>query len=185
MPDTITVDEMRALIKEEKIKPSRLFGIDALAEDPIVKGITKEAIQTELTHRKRLSTRFEEVDEDREKEKGAWEKEKKEKDEELKKKDLEIAKIKSAALFDTKTKERKLDAKQIKFIETKRGGFEPEDPESLDKEVDKFMDSTLDEYKKTADIFGIKTETTKEEKKPGSEPADEEDEEGDASHIPD
>lgn len=180
MPETITIDEIKKLIKEEKVKPSRLFGMDILAEDPVVKGIVKEevsnAVTAEYTHRKRVGDRFDDDKED-------WEKEKKKIEDENKKLKIETAKIKAVDLFNTKMKERNLDKKQSKFIEAKRSGFEPEDAENLDKEVDKFMDGTLDEFKKTAEIFGHKTET-ETEKKGGAEAGSEE-EEGDASHIPD
>ena len=170
--ETITVDEMRTLIKEEKIKPSKLFGIDDLAEDPIVKGIAKEAIQAELTHRKRLSSRFEEVDEDREKEKTEWEKEKTEKEEEIKKLKIEGAKRDATELFSSKIKERKIDKQQEAFLKSKQGDFTPEDPENLDKEVDKFLDKNVEEYKATAKIFGHKTEEKKDEPKGGGEPGE-------------
>ncbi len=186
MPDTITVDEMKTLIKEEKIKPSRLFGMDDLAEDPVVKGIAKEAIQVELIHRKRLSSRFEEVDGDREKEKKDWEKEKKGKDDEIKQLKIKDAKRDSVDLFTTKIKERKLDKQQAAFIEKERDKFEPDDIEKLDKEVDTFMDHAVEEYKKTAKIFGVKTEKSKEgeEDETGSPPGDEGEQE-ENSLIPD
>jgi len=185
MSETITIDEMRALIKEEKIKPNRLFGIEALAEDPVVKGITKEAIQTELVHRKRLSTRFEEVDEDREKDKVGWEKEKKKLEDAIKVLKIEGTKIKAADLFSAKAKERKLDDKQIKFIEARRDNFMPEDLDNTDKEVDKFMDNALDDYKKTAEIFGQKVEIKKEKDETGGTGAGSEEDGEDTSYIPD
>ena len=172
MPDTITIDEMKNLIKEEKIKPSRLFGMDVLSEDPVIKGIVKEevdnAITAEYTHRKRVGDRF---DGDKEK----WEEDKKKLEDENKKLKIESAKVKAADLFSTKAKERKLDDKQIKFIGTKQGDFTPQDVDELEKEVDKFMDKKLEEYKDTAKIFGHKTETKTEtgtEPKGGSEPGE-------------
>lgn len=183
MPEKITRDEIKALIKEEKVLPSDWFGVEALTGDPLVRGFVDSSLK-EL--RGKLSGEYDgrkRVEKDVDKTRTELE----EKDAELKKKDLEIAKIKSGGLFASKAKERKLDKLQNQFIEAKRGGFEPEDPESLDKEVDKFMDSTLEEYKKTAELFGHKTKPAEgeEEKKPGSEPGSEEEEEGDASHIPD
>jgi|GEM_PF-2919544 len=183
MPEKITLGEIKDLIKEEKILPSDLFGVEALTGDPLVRGF----VDTSLKELKgKLSGEYEgrkRVEKDVDKTKTEME----EKDEEIKKLKIESAKTKAADLFSTKVKERNLDKKQVKFIEAKRDGFEPEDPEALDKEVDKFMDSTLDEYKKTAEIFGHKAEPTKkEELKPGAEPGSEEEEtEGDASHIPD
>lgn len=178
----ITISDVKDFIKADKAKPSDLFGLGELTDDPAVKGYVEEerkiASSGEYAHRKRTDDKF---DEERKK----WEKEKEEKDKEIKKLKTDGAKIKAVDLFNTKVKERKLDKKQSKFIETKRSDFEPEDLENLDKEVDKSMDSMLEEYKKTAEIFGHKTEEVKEDKKPGSEPGSEEEEEGDASHIPD
>lgn len=183
MPEKITLGEMKDLIKEEKILPSDLFGVESLTGDPLVRGFVDSSLKE---MRGKLSGEYDgrkRVEADTEKVKTALE----EKDAELKKKDLEIAKIKAEGLFVSKAKERKLDKLQNQFIESKRGDFDPKDPESLDKEVDKFMDSTLEEYKKTAELFGHKTKPAEgeEEKKPGSEPGSEEEEEGDASHIPD
>jgi len=176
----ITISDVKDFIKAEKVKPSDLFGLDALTDDPSVKGFVdaerKEASSGEYAHRKRTDTKF---DEEREN----WEKEKKKKDDEIKNLKTEGAKIKAADLFSTKAKERKLDDRQKKFVVAKQKDFMPEDLDNLDKEVDKFMDSKLEEYKKTAEIFGHKTEV-KEEIKGGGEPGSEE-EEGDASHIPD
>ena len=111
-----------------------------------------------------------------------WEDEKKKIMDENKSLKIEGAKVKATELFGTKIKERKLDDKQSKFLKSKQKGFTPEDLEALDKEVDKFMDTTLDEYKTTAKIFGQKVEE-KGEKTGGTEEGAEE--EGDASFIPD
>ena len=167
MPDAITIDEMKTLIKEEKIKPSRLFGMDDLSEDPVIKGIVKEevesAVTAEYTHRKRVGDRF---DGDKEK----WETEKKEKDDEIKKLKTEGAKRDATELFSSKIKERKVGKQQEAFLKSKQSDFTPEDPENLDKEVDKFMDTKLEEYKETAKIFGIKSGELKSEPKGGGEP---------------
>jgi len=181
MPETITIDEIKKLIKEEKIRPSRLFGMDILSEDPVVKGIVKEeidnAVTAEYTHRKRVGDRF---DNDKEE----WEKEKKKLEDENKTLKIEGAKIKAADLFSAKAKERKLDDKQIKFIEARIDNFTPEDLDNTDKEVDKFMDNALDDYKKTAEIFGQKAETKEGKDETGGTGAGSEEEE-DASYIPD
>lgn len=181
MGNTITIDEIKTLIKEEKIQPNILFGRDQLIEDPVIKGYveeeTKIAKSGEYAHRKREESAFDEK-------KADWEKQIKEKDEEINKLKIEGAKVKAADLFGTKAKERKLDDQQKKFIEAKQKDFSPEDLDNLDKDVDKFMDSKLEEFNETAKIFGHKT-NTKAEPKGGGEPGDEPGDEGDASHIPD
>jgi len=179
----IPISDVKDFIKADKVKPSDLFGNDELTSDPFVKGYVaderKDASSGEYGHRKRHETKF---DSDRE----DWEKKEKAQAEEIKKLKTKDAKRDAVDLFDTKIKERKLDKKQTKFVEQKRSDFEPEDLDNLDKEVDKSMDSMLEEYKKTADIFGVKTEKVKEEEEDlGSPPGSEEEEDDDTSHIPD
>lgn len=182
MAETITVSEMKTLIKEEKIKPSDLFGNDLLISDPFIKGYVaderKAASSGEYAHRKRTDDKF---DTDR----AGWEKKNKEKDDEIKKLKTEGAKVKASDLFASKIKERKLDKQQIKFVESKQKDFLPEDLDNLDKEVDKHMDTVIEEYKETAKIFGVKSGKTGEGEKEeiGSPPSSEE--EGDNSLIPD
>jgi hypothetical protein len=174
MTEKITIDEIKVLIKEEGIKPSRLFGIETLAEDPIVKGIAKEeannAVVGELTHRKRLGTRFEMNEEE-------WEKDKKKLEDENKALKIEGAKRDADSLFDSKMKERKLDKKQIDYIEDRKSEFIPNDPEKLTTEVDTYLDSKLEGYKKDAKIFGHETEKSSEQKG-GSEIGSEDGKEG-------
>ena len=179
--ETITIAEIKSLIKEEKIKPSDLFNNDSLTDDPFVKGYVederKAASSGEYAHRKRTDTKFDTERED-------WEKKDKAKDEKIKELKVKDAKREAVDLFATKIKERKLDGKIGKFIELKQDDFLPENLENVGKEVDKFMDDRVEEFNKTAKILGVKTEETKEEEKPGSPPGEEKDEE-DNSLIPD
>ena len=169
MPDTITVDEIKKLINEEGISPSEIFGRDSLIDDPVVNGYVIEARKMassgEYAHRKRTDEKFD-------KDKKEWEDEKKEKEDEIKKLKTEGAKVKAVDLFNTKIKERKLDDSQTKFIKMKQSGFLPDDIENLEKEVDTFMDTKLEEHKETAKIFGHKIEEKKEEAKGGGEPGE-------------
>ena len=169
MPETITIDQIKTLIKEEKIQPSTLFGRDQLIDDPVMKGYVEEerkiATSGEYAHRKRTDEKF---DEEREK----WDGEKKKLEGEIKQLKTEGAKVKASDLFRTKMKERNLDKTQTKFIEAEQPFFEPENIEDLDKEVDQFMDNCLEDFKKKAEIFGKKVEE-EPEKKGGGEPAEE------------
>ena len=180
--ETITIAEIKTLIKEEKVKPSDLFDNDSLTEDPFVKGFVKDAEKAassgEYAHRKRTDTKF---DSDRE----DWEKKDKVKDEEIKKLKVKDAKRDAVDLFAKKIKERKLDKQQSQFIEKKQVDFVPDDLEKLDKEVDTFMDDRVEEFKETAKIFGVKAEKTKEEKEETGSPPGEEEEQEEDSLIPD
>jgi hypothetical protein len=182
MPETITKAEIKDLIKEEGIKPSDLFDNDALTSDPFVKGFVKDAEKAassgEYAHRKRTDTKF---DSDRE----DWEKKGKEKDEEIKKLKVKDAKRDAVDIFAKKIKERKLDKQQSQFIENKQTDFIPDDLGKLDKEVDTFMDDRVEEFKKTAKIFGVKTEKTEEEKEETGSPPGNEEEQDENSLIPD
>ena len=168
--EKMTLAEIKEFIKAEGIDPSEVFGRDELIDDPIIKGYVKAEVQEattgEYVHRKRTDTKFDE-------EKKKWEEEKKTMQDENKTLKAEGAKIKATDLFSKKSKERKLDEKQIKFIDMKKSSFVPEDLENVDKEVDKFMDTVLEDYKKTAsEIFGIKEEE-KTGLTPGGEPGEE------------
>lgn len=185
MPEeTITVGEMKSLIKEEGIKPSDLFDNDALTTDPFVKGFVRDAEKAassgEYAHRKRTDSKFDTERDD-------WEKEKEKKDEEIKKLKIKDAKRDAVDLFATKIKERKLDKQQSKFVESKQKDFTPEDLENVPKEVDKFLDDRVEEFNETAKIFGVKTEKGKEgeeKEETGSPPGNEEEQE-ENSLIPD
>ena len=169
MPDTITIGEVKKLIEEEGISPSEIFGRDSLIDDPIVKGYVKAEVQEATTGEYVSRKRKEEgLDKDR----AEWEKEKKEKDEKIKKLEIDSAKVKATELFNTKIKERKLDKQQESFLKSKQDDFIPEDPENLEKEVDKFMDKNVEEYNTTAKIFGQKVDEKKEETKGGGEPGE-------------
>ena len=174
-----TINEIRDFVDKEGINPSDIFGREKLTDDPVVKGYVeaerKEASAGEYAHRKRTDSKF---DEERKK----WEESEKKYQEEITGLKLGVAKIKAVDVFGKKLKERKLDDKQMKFIDSRREGFEPKNTEKLEEEVDLFLDNSLEEYKKTAEIFGIETKT-QPLKKAGSEPSEGASE--DASHIPD
>ena len=184
MAETITLNEMKDVIREEKLSPSDLFGVEALTGDPLIRGYLDTSVK-EL--KGKLSGEYEarkRVEKGAADNKGEQTDEMKKKDEEIQKLKIDGAKRDAVDLFTKKVKERKLDKQQSKFIEMKQGSFSPKDPEALDKEVSDFMDTTLEEHKKTAEIFGQKTTETKEEPKGGGEPG-ESGESGDDELIPD
>jgi len=180
----MNLEEVKTFIKEEGLDPSEVFSIEQLKDDAAMAAYVAEkekiARSGEFAHRDRTDVKFKE-------ESAKWEAEKKKKDEEIKKLKVKGAKTEATGLFDKKVKERKLDDKQTKFIKAKVEDFTPADLEKLDAEVDKFMDTLLEEYKSTAAIFGHKVkeekEETKEETKGGGEPVEGETE-GDNPLIP-
>ena len=166
-PEKITLGEMKELIKAEKVSPSDLFGVEDLTTDPLVKGFVDSTVK-EL--KSKLSGEYEarkRVEKDIGKDKDDTSDEMKKKDDLIKKLQIDGAKRDATELFSSKIKERKLDDQTSKFLKSKQGNFSPEDPEKLDKEVDAFMDATIEECKETGKIFGVKEE--KIEQKGGGE----------------
>lgn len=161
-----TLEEIKKFVGEEGISPSEIFGRDSLVDDPVIKGYVDEqrkmASSGEFAHRKRTDEAFDKA-------RKEWEEKEKKFQDEVNGLKIEGAKVKAADLFGTKIKERKLDDKQTKFIKAKQEGFAPKEVDNLEKEVDKFLDDTLEDYKNTAKIFGHKEP---EEKKGGGEPGE-------------
>jgi len=164
----ITIDQVRDLIKSEKIKPSDLFGSETLTEDPTVKGYVdaevKRAVAGEYAHRKRDEEGSLKAKEDMEKAVA-------EKDAEIAKLKIETAKSQVGSLYEKQKESRKLDDKQDKFVLSRIDKFTPEKAEDIEKEFNTYLDAEIDEYKKISkDVFGIEEEP---EKKPdGTEDKD-------------
>ena len=178
---SITISEVKDFIKAEKVQPNDVFGRDQLIDDPIVKGFVeaekKEASTGEYAHRKRTDEAFDKARTD-------WEAKEARFKEEAKRLKTENSKTKAKDLFTSKAKERKLSDAQIKFIEMKREkDFNPEDPDKLDAEVNKFIDTGLEDFKATAEIFGKTKEAEADDDL--SNPNNEDTGGVDASIIPD
>ena len=153
MSEVITIDQIRDLIKAEKIKPSDIFGVESLTDDPAVVGYVeaekRKAVSGEYAHRKRDEEGFDKT-------KGELESQLKAKDEEIQK--LKVASVKNTipTLFQKQKEDRKLSDMQSKWIEKRLEKFTPENPENLEKELNAYLDNEIDEYKVVAkDVFGI------------------------------
>jgi hypothetical protein len=148
----ISIDDIRQVIKAEKINPGDLFTMGALSEDPsvqdLIKSESRSAQKGEYEHRKRTDKKF---DEEREK----WEAEKKELEGQIKALKPKAIQNDRDAAFKKIADSRKLDEKEIKFINRKLGGFTPEKMEDLDKELDTFVDTQLEDFKVIATDLGI------------------------------
>jgi len=172
----ITLEEVKQAIQENKFRPSDLYDPEALFADPIISERVREKISNVRGYDIR---KFEELT----KERVALEKRLEEKERELKKRDedmgrlkTEMAKSRVGALFTKQREERKLDERQVKFIEPKLATFSPKNPDEAEKEFNAYLDALLDEYKKNAEIFGVKLDDGKgaggtgTEKSRGTEP---------------
>ena len=153
MSEVITIDQIRDLIKAEKIKPSDIFGVESLTDDPAVVGYVeaekRKAVSGEYAHRKRDEEGFDKT-------KGELESQLKAKDEEIQK--LKVVSVKNTipTLFQKQKEDRKLSDMQSKWIEKRLEKFTPENPENLEKELNAYLDNEIDEYKVVAkDVFGI------------------------------
>ncbi len=168
MAEKITLGEMKDLIRAENIAPSALFGVEDLTGDPLVSSFidttlkeTRQKLSGEYEARKRIEKGTKETSEEAS---GDMKK----KDDLIKKLQIDGAKRDAIDLFAVKMKERKLTPPQVKFVDAKKGNFTPTDPEKLDSEVDKFLDTQVEDCKEMGKLFGVKEEAV--ETKGGGEP---------------
>ncbi len=157
MGDVVTIDQIRDLVKAEKIKPSDVFGADTLADDPSVKGLieteTRRAVAGEFAHRKRTEEGFDKTRAD-------YEKKLQEKEAELSSLRLESAKGRIRPLYEAQKSSRKLTAKQAAFIEGRLEKFTPTKPEDVEKEFNAYLDSEVDEFGKVVKLLGVDVGST-------------------------
>jgi len=166
--DTMTkaeVKELRKQIEEGEVKPSDLFSEDELTQDPGVQGMIskaeKKAVTGEYEHRKRTDAAFDKARAD-------WDKEKKALEDKNKELSTSNAKFKVGDVFAGLAKDRKLDEKQVAFINKNIGRFEVKEAEKVKEEMDTFVTAQLKEYDEFSEIVtGKKPEDNKSEKKPG------------------
>jgi len=170
----MTLKEIKVAIEEGGIQVDELYSMDEIGKNKTIQDHFQET--GNIKRYERLAEKFE-------KEEKKWADKEAEFETKIKGLGIESAKVKSNDLFEKKMKERKLDDKQVKFVKAKQPGFIPKVVDNLEKEVDEFMDDTLDEAKINAEIWGEKTDENTENKG-GGEPGDE-NTEGDASYIPD
>jgi ribosomal protein L29 len=150
--EKVTIEEVRDLIKADKIKPSDLFGAEVLADDPSVKGLieteNRRAVAGEYAHRKRGEEGFDKT-------KGELEKQLADLKAEANTLRLATATGKVRPLYDAQKATRKLTEKQALFIEGRLDKFKPTKPEDVEKEFNFYLDSEVDEYGKIAKLMGI------------------------------
>jgi len=154
--NTMTLAELKQAIQEGKFTPSDVFGQEAIFADPTISEQVREKVsnasgynirklEDSIEERATLKKKLEEAEvkvTEAEKEKDALK--------------LESAKSKVDSLFDKQKTERKLDEKQVKFIQNRLGGFTPQKVEDVEKEFNAHLDTELKEYETMAkDVFGI------------------------------
>lgn len=149
--ETMTIDEIKQFISENRTRPSDLFSLGVISEDPLIKSYIRDEKSSEYHARKRNLDEFEKERDDLRKESG-----------ELKKK-LEVQtkitlKIQAEGKLDTISEQRKLTPKQKAFIKTDLDKFEPTEAAALDGDFNRFIDSKLDDFDKKIAALGLKKE---------------------------
>ena len=152
----MTLAELKQAIQEGKFQPSDLFGREDIFADPTISEQVKEKVSNASGYNIR---KLEDLTEERAALKKKLDEAEVKITESEKEKDalrLESAKTKVGSLFDTQKTERKLDEKQVKFIQNRLGGFTPQKVEDVEKEFNTHLDDELKEYETMAkDVFGI------------------------------
>lgn len=165
MPDLVTKDDIKSVIKSENLRPSDLFGTDQILADPIVKGFAEEKVRerigSEYQHRKSAEEELEKLKKKHEEEL----KTSKEENEKLKK---EAAKTQTGTLLEKEVEKRKLDDRQKKFVQKRLDRFDPKEIDKIEKEFSEYLDKEIDEFKTLAEVYDYKLESDNGDKdKPG------------------
>jgi hypothetical protein len=174
----MTLDEILEFIRTNKTKPSEIFDEDELAGDPIIKGFVKDA--SKGTSREKLAAEYEarkRVESEFAKTKTDYEAKIKVLEEKTSKQDAEIAKARVPTLFKKEAESRKLTDQQKKFIEKRLDKFKVTAPDKFEDEFKKHLDTEVEEFNTTAELFGIKIVKAEDKKagdgkeKTGAEPS--------------
>ena len=153
MPDVVTIDQIRDLIKSENIRPSDIFSVEKLTADSMVIGFAenrvREKIGSEYQRRKEAEEKLAQL----QKEVGPKEAVLMEK---IKNLELGAAKTQIGPLLEKQKGIRKLDDRQVKFVQARLARFSPTKPEDVEKEFNTYLDAEIDECGRLAkDVFGI------------------------------
>lgn len=153
----LTLEDVRAYLAQEKVKPSALFSVEDLTADPVIAQMREKSPSNyEFARMRRELTEAEKKLADAEREKKDLSEKVKSQDAEISAGRLATAKQKVGQLFEAQKASRKLDDRQIKFIQNRLARFTPQKPEEIEKEFGSFLDQEIDEYGKIAkDVFGV------------------------------
>jgi hypothetical protein len=147
--DIMTLDEIKTAIKEGRYRLSDVFGDDEISKDPSVLRLVRGETQAEFEHRTRTDKKFDE-------ERAKWEKEKKALEEQVKTADQKGLKSEAVEKLRDVISQRKLDEKQVKFVQKDFSKFAPTTGDALIRDLNKFVDDQLTEYDQAAELFGVK-----------------------------
>lgn len=164
--EDLTLDDIKAYVKSKNVNPTEIYSLGELTDHSEVKEVIAEAKKTarkaEYEHRKRTDDKFDKTKEE-------WEKEKDTILAENLKLKADLAKGGVSELFNTAKASRKLDGKEITFIEKRLTKFDLKDPEKIKEEFDSFLDQQIDDYSDALTALGLKRETAPGNGKPADE----------------
>ncbi len=171
-PMAPNIEEVIKLIEDGRWKPSDLFEEDELESDTIVKGLIKDKGRQSGGHASRLEKVLAKERDDRSKEVEKLQKE----NAGLKTQGLKHS---AAGLLQENLKDSKLSDKQKLWVQRELKDWSPEegvdDETALQKAITARVGVALDDFKVTAEIFGVKVEDgaapQSQQKGPGAPPA--------------
>ena len=155
----MNLTELKEAVSSGGYIPSQLFGKEVLERDPVVVEIAHGKSQAEHEHRKRTDAKFDEA-------RAEWEKEKADLKAEAEKANLKLLSTRTGEFAKELSGKRNLTEKQSKFLEKNLGKFQPKETDEVKakEELNKFIDTALEEYAEYAKLMGIED---KGENKPG------------------
>ncbi len=145
----MTKAELVAAIREAKLTPSDLFGSKEMSDDPIVQEVIREKRRNEDGFDRRMSEKWEA-------EKARLEQEKKDLQAKLDASNMGLLKTKAADALKNAVVNRKLDEKQAAFVAKNAAKFIPKSEDTLAGDLDKFIDTQIDDFKGFAELIGYK-----------------------------
>lgn len=159
---TMNKDEIIAAVKSGGFKVSDVFEVEEIFKDSKVSDRVKDEKRDLYQQNKRIEKELIE-------ERDAHTKTKNDFETQLNKLRGEATQAKATGVLDTLIAERKLDDRQTAYI---RKGFNTFDTKATDEnglktDLNKFLDAGLEDYRKTAEIFGVKLEPQGDANKTG------------------
>jgi hypothetical protein len=145
----MTKDELRQAIRDAKLSPSDLFGPKEMSDDSLVQEVIREKRRNEEGFETRQSAKLEA-------EKAKLEQEKQALQAKLDAASKGLLKTRAAEALKPAIEKRKLDEKQAAFVLKHADKFDPKSEETLAGDLDKFLDTQLDELKAFHELYGIK-----------------------------
>jgi len=149
-----TKSEVRDAVRELKLSPSDLFEPDAVLADAVVDRAIKAANKNVYDQSARVEA-----------ENKALRDQLATKDNEFKaelaKAQANVVRTRAGTVLATLATERKIGEKEKRYIELRLPTLQTEaaDEAKLREDVNKFIDAQLADYKTTAELFGVKTDT--------------------------